>query len=204
MNDITNPYTPRRRPRHRGWRRLGLLSVVCVSAVLVVLLTACQPPEIYNEALTTPTESTPVANPGGGAVPASTASISDDTGPHSAWVSYCHETPDQLAWCEWTLFMQDPANVAWFEWATTPRPTWTIWDDLRRCEAPDWSGGWSANTGNGYYGGLQFSLTSWRAVGGSGMPHHHSRETQIQMGERLLARQGWGAWPTCSRKLGLR
>ena len=60
------------------------------------------------------------------------------------------------------------------------------------------------NTGNGYYGGLQFSLSSWQAVGGVGYPHEASRETQIAMGERLRASGGWGHWPACSRKLGLR
>ncbi len=77
----------------------------------------------------------------------------------------------------------------------------SVWDRLAGCEA---GGNWSINTGNGYYGGLQFSASSWRAVGGSGLPHEASRETQIQMGERLKAKQGWGAWPACSRKLGLR
>lgn len=77
----------------------------------------------------------------------------------------------------------------------------SVWDALARCEA---GGNWSINTGNGYYGGLQFSASSWRAVGGTGLPHQHTRETQIAMGERLRAAQGWGAWPACSRKLGLR
>jgi hypothetical protein len=76
-----------------------------------------------------------------------------------------------------------------------------VWDRLAACEA---NGNWAANTGNGYYGGLQFALRSWQAVGGTGLPHEHSRATQIAMGERLRAAQGWGAWPACSRKLGLR
>jgi hypothetical protein len=76
-----------------------------------------------------------------------------------------------------------------------------IWDDLAQCES---GGNWSINTGNGFYGGLQFSLQSWRGVGGSGYPHQHSREEQIHRGERLLAKQGWGAWPSCSRQLGYR
>ena len=75
------------------------------------------------------------------------------------------------------------------------------WDALAQCES---GGNWAINTGNGYYGGLQFSASSWRAVGGTGLPHEHSRETQIAMGERLRASQGWGAWPHCSSKLGLR
>jgi hypothetical protein len=75
------------------------------------------------------------------------------------------------------------------------------WDRLARCEA---SGNWAANTGNGYYGGLQFSASSWRSVGGTGLPHQASRETQIEMGKRLQARAGWKSWPSCSRRLGYR
>lgn len=79
--------------------------------------------------------------------------------------------------------------------------TGDVWDKLARCEA---GGNWSINTGNGYYGGLQFTLGSWRAVGGTGYPHQASREEQIARGQALQARQGWGAWPACSSKLGLR
>lgn len=77
----------------------------------------------------------------------------------------------------------------------------SVWDRLAGCES---GGNWQSNTGNGYYGGLQFSLRSWQAVGGAGYPHEHSRATQVAMAERLRAVQGWGAWPSCSRKLGLR
>jgi hypothetical protein len=80
-------------------------------------------------------------------------------------------------------------------------PARGVWDRLAACEA---GGRWSINTGNGYYGGLQFSLSSWRAVGGAGYPHRASRGEQIKRGRMLKARQGWGAWPSCSRKLGLR
>lgn len=76
-----------------------------------------------------------------------------------------------------------------------------VWDRLAQCES---SGNWSINTGNGYYGGLQFSLSSWQAVGGSGYPHQASKAEQIARAEQLLARQGWGAWPACTAKLGIR
>jgi LysM repeat protein len=76
-----------------------------------------------------------------------------------------------------------------------------VWDSLAQCEA---GGNWNINTGNGYYGGLQFTASSWKAAGGSGLPHQASREEQIARGEVLKARQGWGAWPACSAKLGLR
>jgi hypothetical protein len=80
-------------------------------------------------------------------------------------------------------------------------PDWGVWDRLAQCES---SGNWSCNTGNGYYGGLQFSLSSWRWVGGSGYPHQASRAEQIRRAERLLALQGWRAWPACRLKPGLR
>lgn len=76
-----------------------------------------------------------------------------------------------------------------------------VWDRLAQCES---GGDWHINSGNGYYGGLQFSLRSWEWVGGSGYPHHASREEQIARAEILLERVGWGAWPACSRTLGLR
>lgn len=76
-----------------------------------------------------------------------------------------------------------------------------VWDRLAQCES---GGNWSINTGNGYYGGLQFTLSSWRAVGGGGYPHHASKAEQIARAEKLLAIQGWGAWPACTKKLGLR
>lgn len=76
----------------------------------------------------------------------------------------------------------------------------SVWDRLAKCES---GGNWAINSGNGYYGGIQFSLSSWRGVGGTGYPHQHSRETQIAMGERLRAHGGWGHWPGCARRLGL-
>jgi uncharacterized protein YabE (DUF348 family) len=80
-------------------------------------------------------------------------------------------------------------------------PSGSVWDKLAQCES---GGNWSINTGNGYYGGLQFSLSTWRAYGGSGMPNKASRERQIAVAKKLQADAGWGAWPACSSKLGLR
>jgi LysM repeat protein len=76
----------------------------------------------------------------------------------------------------------------------------TVWDRLAQCES---GGNWAISTGNGFYGGLQFTLSSWSAVGGSGYPNMASREEQISRAQMLQARQGWGAWPACSAKLGL-
>ncbi|HWT55990.1 MAG TPA: transglycosylase family protein [Candidatus Microsaccharimonas sp.] len=76
----------------------------------------------------------------------------------------------------------------------------SVWDQLAQCES---GGNWAINTGNGFYGGLQFTLSSWQAVGGSGYPNQASREEQILRGQMLQARGGWGNWPACSAKLGL-
>jgi resuscitation-promoting factor RpfB len=76
-----------------------------------------------------------------------------------------------------------------------------VWDLLAKCEA---GGNWAINTGNGYYGGLQFNAGTWRAYGGQGMPHQNSREQQIAIGEKVVAASGgFGAWPGCASKLGL-
>lgn len=75
------------------------------------------------------------------------------------------------------------------------------WERVAQCES---GGNWSIDTGNSFYGGLQFTIDSWRWVGGTGYPHEASKATQIEMAERLHARQGWQAWPSCSRQLGLR
>jgi LysM repeat protein len=76
-----------------------------------------------------------------------------------------------------------------------------VWDRLAQCES---GGNWGISTGNGYSGGLQFAQGTWRANGGSGSAHNASRSEQIRVAERIRASQGWGAWPACSSKLGLR
>ncbi len=77
----------------------------------------------------------------------------------------------------------------------------TVWDRLAQCES---GGNWATNTGNGYYGGLQFSLGTWQSYGGSGLPSNASRETQIAIATKLRdASGGYGAWPACAASLGL-
>ncbi|MDD7940784.1 transglycosylase family protein [Actinomycetospora lutea] len=75
------------------------------------------------------------------------------------------------------------------------------WDRIARCES---TGNWSINTGNGYYGGLQFDRQTWRAYDGdqyAALPHQASREEQIAVAERVRAdRGGYGAWPVCGKK----
>jgi resuscitation-promoting factor RpfE len=71
------------------------------------------------------------------------------------------------------------------------------WDAVAACES---GGNWGINTGNGYYGGLQFSLGTWKSNGGSGSPHNASREEQIRVAENVLDSQGIGAWPVCGQQ----
>jgi hypothetical protein len=80
----------------------------------------------------------------------------------------------------------------------------SVWDSLAQCEA---GGNWATNTGNGYSGGLQFAHSTWTGFGGrefAPAAWQASRDAQIVVAERVLASQGWGAWPACTRKLGLR
>ena len=76
----------------------------------------------------------------------------------------------------------------------------SVWDSVAQCES---GGNWAINTGNGFYGGLQFTMSTWRAYGGTGSPQNASRETQIAVAQRVLAGQGPGAWPVCSQRAGL-
>jgi len=78
------------------------------------------------------------------------------------------------------------------------------WDSLARCEA---GGNWAINTGNGFYGGVQFDQNTWERNGGlryAGRADLATREEQIAIAEVTRARQGWGAWPTCSGRIGAR
>lgn len=80
----------------------------------------------------------------------------------------------------------------------------STWDALAQCES---GGNWAINTGNGYYGGLQFSASTWTGHGGgqyASTANLATREQQIAIAEKVRASQGWGAWPACSSKLGLR
>ncbi|GAA2092614.1 hypothetical protein GCM10009841_01670 [Microlunatus panaciterrae] len=79
----------------------------------------------------------------------------------------------------------------------------SVWDRVADCES---SGNWSINTGNGFYGGLQFSRSTWKAFGGTqyaSTANRASKAEQIAVARRTLAAQGPGAWPVCGRKAGL-
>lgn len=93
---------------------------------------------------------------------------------------------------------------------TKPKPTapavadGSVWDSIAQCEA---TGNWAINTGNGFSGGLQFTPSTWAAFGGTEYAPEAwqaSREQQIAVAEKVQAAQGWGAWPACTAKLGLR
>jgi hypothetical protein len=73
------------------------------------------------------------------------------------------------------------------------------WDGVANCES---GGNWSINTGNGYYGGLQFSMGTWQAYGGQGMPHQQPAWYQSKIAERVRVDSGLGHWPNCGRYYG--
>ncbi len=87
---------------------------------------------------------------------------------------------------------------------STPSPAGdSVWDAIAECES---GGNWAINTGNGYYGGLQFSAGTWTAYGGgayASTADQATREQQIAIAEKVQAAQGWGAWPACTAALGL-
>ncbi|MFB7618724.1 transglycosylase family protein [Kitasatospora sp. NPDC056181] len=79
----------------------------------------------------------------------------------------------------------------------------SAWDAVAQCES---GGNWSISTGNGFYGGLQFTSSTWAAYGGTAyasQANHATRAQQISVAEKVLASQGPGAWPVCSAKAGL-
>ncbi|WKK61157.1 transglycosylase family protein [Corynebacterium sp. P3-F1] len=80
----------------------------------------------------------------------------------------------------------------------------SVWDSLAQCES---GGNWAINTGNGFYGGLQFTASTWAAYGGTAYAptaNLATREQQIDVAKKVQAGQGWGAWPACTASLGIR
>ena len=79
----------------------------------------------------------------------------------------------------------------------------SVWDKVAQCES---GGNWKINTGNGFYGGVQFAAGTWQAYGGktyASQAHLATKAEQIAIARRVLAGQGPGAWPTCGRRAGL-
>lgn len=86
---------------------------------------------------------------------------------------------------------------------TASAATTADWEKLASCES---GGNWSINTGNGYYGGVQFSSSTWLGYGGGAYARTANLATeseQVAIANKVLASQGWGAWPSCSVKEGL-
>lgn len=79
-------------------------------------------------------------------------------------------------------------------WRRTVRPHRGHLEAIARCES---GSRWHISTGNGYYGGLQFALGSWQAVGGQGYPHHATKLEQMYRAVLLSRQGGWGHWPNC-------
>jgi hypothetical protein len=97
-----------------------------------------------------------------------------------------------------------PSDAAAGAEAATAAATGTVWDDIAECES---GGNWAINTGNGYYGGLQFLGSTWQNYGGGDFAARAdlaTREQQIVVAERIRDDVGYGAWPACTRRLGLR
>lgn len=112
-----------------------------------------------------------------------------------------------------TSTVPDPVSIAVEIAKVTPTPTPTpvpitntisvsgdVWEKLAMCES---KGNWSIDTGNGYFGGLQFSQGAWNSVGGEGKPSDASKDEQIKRGKMLQEKRGWGVWGLCAKKLGL-
>lgn len=126
--------------------------------------------------------------------------------PVAEQASYVAHAPAELA----TISDLVPAPVV-----TPAAPTRSHWDDLADCESGEWGRGgqpivgtatWTSTAGY-FEGGLQFAPPTWDGFRDDHMPahaHEASREVQIEVAERVLDKQGWGAWPVCSRKVGLR
>ena len=105
-------------------------------------------------------------------------------------------TPHEVRmWRAWHA--KDPAAAEEFADAVG------VWDDLADCES---GGNWSINSGNGYSGGLQFDADTWRAYGGTEYAEYAYQATpsaQVAVAERVRHDQGWNAWPSCARIVGL-
>ncbi len=126
-------------------------------------------------------------------VPAINEQLTPRPFPNGVVASTATSVPD--ADSTYTVLQAAPSSTTV---ATTPSSN--IWDEIAQCES---GGNWSTDTGNGYYGGLQFTLDSWRAFGGTGYPNQANRTEQITVAQKLQAAQGWSAWPVCSANLGL-
>lgn len=105
---------------------------------------------------------------------------------------------------EVVLVEPKPATVRVGTKPGAPHEPQGVWDQIAHCES---TGNWAINTGNGFYGGIQFTQSTWEGFGGleyAPRADLATREEQIAIGKKVQAVQGWGAWPSCTSKLGLR
>jgi resuscitation-promoting factor RpfB len=97
-----------------------------------------------------------------------------------------------------------PQQPAYHPSAAAPvAPSGSVWDELAQCES---GGNWAINTGNGFYGGLQFDYGTWLNNGGGAYAERAdlaTRDQQIAIASKVQAARGWAPWPACSAKLGL-
>jgi hypothetical protein len=108
--------------------------------------------------------------------------------------------PAPVVWVAPAPVAPAPAPVVTTTTVPNTAPSGGVWYELRMCEA---SGNYAENTGNGYYGAYQFSLSTWYGLGFTGLPSEASPSEQDAAAAELQARSGWGQWPTCSAELGL-
>lgn len=167
-----------------------------VWAITVILLMGCSPPDDDSVAFTGTIPTTTSR-----ATSTSTLTIPSTTSTISAPASVVPVTTPPPPTTVRVVVTSPPSTEVPPPVSEPPAPAADDshnWDAVAECES---NGDWHINTGNGYYGGLQFSLPSWQGVGGTGYPHEHSRAEQINRAEQLLAIQGRGAWPHCGRYL---
>jgi hypothetical protein len=98
-------------------------------------------------------------------------------------------------------FSAPPATHQAVASSSNSSATGGVWAQLRQCES---GGNYSTNTGNGYGGAYQFSQSTWSGIGMPGSPASASPAQQDAAAQKLQASSGWGSWPACSAKLGLR
>ncbi|MEZ5210817.1 MULTISPECIES: resuscitation-promoting factor [unclassified Gordonia (in: high G+C Gram-positive bacteria)] len=105
---------------------------------------------------------------------------------------------------EKVLVAPQPATVRIGTKPGAPHEPFGVWDAIAQCES---TGNWAINTGNGFYGGIQFTQGTWDSFGGQEYAPRAdlaTREEQIAIAKKVQAAQGWGAWPLCTSRLGLR
>ncbi len=219
MRSILRAYRSRRR-----WERLGVVAAIAVvgSAAVAIETTAASDAPIEttaasgdaNEDRGRSVQVTTVTVPPPSTLDASTVTHRDEVAEMLLVSFEAAEAAEEADQAEGTDETEDPQPNEDADGADEPadgdgsdgQVPDAVWDELAQCES---TSDWSINTGNGFYGGLQFELESWEWAGGhryAEYPHHATREQQIEIAEELLEIHpaGWGAWPACAAQLGLR